>query len=445
MLRARHALVGALLVAAPTASADTRGPALEVGFSGGLFFPSSDHEFFDDDHTAQEPLAGVAGNFEARLGLFPLSFVGVEGELGYITAALDSRDARINLTSLRAQLIAQIPLPVAVFAVAGIGGTFSRSAADALGDDVDRVLHAGTGAKMNVHEYIQLRVDGRVYRAPRLGPGGTHHYAITAGLALRIARRDPRRPRPLDPRETTPPAAPPRPADRDGDGFPDDVDGCPARPETANNYQDDDGCPDELPDRDGDGLADRVDRCVAEPEDLDGFADADGCPDLDNDGDGVLDAADRCAAEAGPAANRGCPDADRDGDGVVDRLDNCPATAGAAAARGCATPQLVALGAGEIEILGDLSFGARGATLRRRSRSTLDQLARVLLAHPEIRALRVEVRAGGRRALELSQARAGSVVDDLVARGVDPTRLAAVGLGADAGPPVALVIVEVAP
>ncbi len=35
--------------------------------------------------------------------------------------------------------------------------------------------------------------------------------------------------------------------DTDGDGFNDDVDTCPKLPETRNGFQDDDGCPDELP------------------------------------------------------------------------------------------------------------------------------------------------------------------------------------------------------
>jgi large repetitive protein len=35
--------------------------------------------------------------------------------------------------------------------------------------------------------------------------------------------------------------------DRDHDGFKDDVDPCPDEPETVNGYQDDDGCPDEVP------------------------------------------------------------------------------------------------------------------------------------------------------------------------------------------------------
>ena len=39
----------------------------------------------------------------------------------------------------------------------------------------------------------------------------------------------------------------PPPKDTDGDGIFDDVDKCPNEPETFNGYQDEDGCPDEVP------------------------------------------------------------------------------------------------------------------------------------------------------------------------------------------------------
>ncbi len=44
-----------------------------------------------------------------------------------------------------------------------------------------------------------------------------------------------------------PPPAPPPPPDTDNDGIVDDKDRCPAAPETVNNFNDRDGCPDEVP------------------------------------------------------------------------------------------------------------------------------------------------------------------------------------------------------
>lgn len=60
-------------------------------------------------------------------------------------------------------------------------------------------------------------------------------------------------------------------ADTDGDGVPDDRDGCPKVPEDLDLYQDGDGCPDL--DDDHDGVPDAEDRCF----DLPG-TDGDGCP-----------------------------------------------------------------------------------------------------------------------------------------------------------------------
>ncbi|KFE64023.1 cadherin-like domain-containing protein [Hyalangium minutum] len=106
-------------------------------------------------------------------------------------------------------------------------------------------------------------------------------------------------------------------ADTDGDGILDATDHCPNQPETLNEFEDTDGCPDELPrprrvDLDGDGITDDQDRCPQFPEDKDGFQDEDGCPDPDNDNDGVRDAVDRCPTEPetrnGFKDEDGCPD-----------------------------------------------------------------------------------------------------------------------------------------
>lgn len=112
--------------------------------------------------------------------------------------------------------------------------------------------------------------------------------------------------------------------DNDQDKIVDSKDKCPDKPETINGFQDDDGCPDELadkdkdgigdaedkcpddfgkmrvkefygcPDKDQDGVADKADGCPDQPEDTDGFADTDGCPDPDNDGDKINDDLDEC-------------------------------------------------------------------------------------------------------------------------------------------------------
>ncbi len=60
--------------------------------------------------------------------------------------------------------------------------------------------------------------------------------------------------------------------DRDGDGFLDSQDACPDTPGVEP-----DGCP--IPDTDGDGILDPDDQCVTQPETKNGYQDEDGCPD----------------------------------------------------------------------------------------------------------------------------------------------------------------------
>ena len=69
--------------------------------------------------------------------------------------------------------------------------------------------------------------------------------------------------------------------DSDGDQILDDVDVCPNQPETINQFEDSDGCPDVLPviDSDGDQILDDVDVCPNQPETINQFEDSDGCPD----------------------------------------------------------------------------------------------------------------------------------------------------------------------
>ncbi|HMR23925.1 MAG TPA: OmpA family protein [Oligoflexia bacterium] len=71
--------------------------------------------------------------------------------------------------------------------------------------------------------------------------------------------------------------------DSDGDGITDDKDNCPLQPETVNQFEDEDGCPDTLPkhllDSDSDGIMDDKDQCPLQPETINDYQDDDGCPD----------------------------------------------------------------------------------------------------------------------------------------------------------------------
>ena len=161
-------------------------------------------------------------------------------------------------------------------------------------------------------------------------------------------------------------------------------------------------------DTDGDGLPDGNDVCPTAAEDPDGFGDGDGCPDPDNDGDGIADERDRCRDQAevvnGVEDDDGCPDESRarvDADRIV------------------------------IEDTVQFEFGT--AVLRLGSAEVLEDVARLLLAHPEYE--RVEIRGytdpqGDEESnLRLSRRRAERIRDALVRLGIGEERLVAVGLG----------------
>jgi len=138
------------------------------------------------------------------------------------------------------------------------------------------LVHLATSASGN--RTTSLRGEFKV----RYEMGGSDNSGVDyiAGLGLQFAFGKARHAAPVEP------AAPPAPADSDGDGVLDTQDRCPGTP--PNTKVDASGC--EL-DSDGDSVVDSKDQCPATPagrkvNDV-------GC-ELDSDGDGVLDSADQC-------------------------------------------------------------------------------------------------------------------------------------------------------
>ncbi len=248
--------------------------------------------------------------------------------------------------------------------------------------------------------------------------------------------------------------------DDDGDGIKNGADQCVDVPEDKDGFEDHDGCP-EL-DNDNDGLADKADECPNEagpaeregcpiPDaDKDGVPDGDdlcpseqgpperhGCPFKDEDQDGIEDAVDACPKEPGPLEARGCPIKDEDGDGVPDHVDNCPKEKGPADNQGCPKKQkqLVVITRERLEIKDKVYFATGKATLLPRSFKLLNQVASVLMLHPEIPRVQIEGHTDNRGSAELnrtlSQARAEAVRDYLAKQGVDAQRLGAKGFGPD--------------
>jgi outer membrane protein OmpA-like peptidoglycan-associated protein len=159
-------------------------------------------------------------------------------------------------------------------------------------------------------------------------------------------------------------------------------------------------------DADRDGILDKDDGCPTEAEDADDFRDDDGCPEIDNDLDGVLDASDEC------------PDMPEEAGGDGD---------------GCPSRTFVRFLDGQIEIFGKVQFKLGSAELDRKSGPLLDQIAAAMRANPQAHTIRIEGHtddlgdAGFNQ--RLSEDRAANVRRALIDRGVDKGRLETRGLG----------------
>ncbi|MES2778306.1 MAG: OmpA family protein [Bacteroidota bacterium] len=203
--------------------------------------------------------------------------------------------------------------------------------------------------------------------------------------------------------------------DRDGDGIRDEEDICPDAAGIALFK----GCPD----TDGDGIEDSKDMC---PQ-VKGTTATNGCPDTDNDA--VHDGIDKCPSVAGVPAHSGCPDTDNDG--VFDDIDNCITIPGTPANKGCPelkkeTKQLFE------KALQGIQFETGKAVIKPVSFPILDAIVKVMRENPSYK-----LNIGGHTDnvgddamnMTLSQNRASSVANYLIAKGVDPMRVSATGYG----------------
>lgn len=246
-------------------------------------------------------------------------------------------------------------------------------------------------------------------------------------------------------------------ADADGDGVPDKEDKCPTLPGLKVNK----GCPKNY-DSDGDGVLDKDDDCP----DVKGTKANNGCPagavvesadgNRDSDGDGIMDKDDKCPALPGSKINKGCPDSDGDGiadfedecptlpgtakfkgcpdsddDGISDRYDKCPYAAGPSANGGCPevkeeVRQVLKRAAQSVK------FATGTSVLQAESYKILNEVVKILNENPEY-----NIEIGGHTDSKgtaiknqiISENRAKSCYEYLIAQGIDPKRLSYKGYG----------------
>lgn len=247
-----------------------------------------------------------------------------------------------------------------------------------------------------------------------------------------------------------------RPKDKDGDGVIDKLDlckkvpgpkennGCPWQDKDGDTVLDkDDACPEvageisnkgcPFKDTDGDTVLDKDDIC---PE-VAGEVSNQGCPFKDSDGDTVLDHLDACPNKAGDPDNKGCPlikevkAVDTDGDTIIDAKDNCPTVAGTLANNGC--PEVSNTIQNTLNSYAKtILFNSGKSTIKNESFAVLNEITSILNQYPNAK-FRIEGHTDNSGSnttnQKLSTKRATTVMSYLVSKGIDASRLNAIGFG----------------
>jgi outer membrane protein OmpA-like peptidoglycan-associated protein len=424
-------LVLALL--ATTAGA-TQAAAQRGTFEVGLFPNVS---YFDRSLVINQGSAGPGG----RLGFFITDHLAIEGEGAWVPAE-GRGGVDVSYVPLRAKVALNAWTGEHVGFLIAAGYVHSMLKRDY--DFSDDGATGSIGMRLGLGEITSIRIDAYLDYIPSPDnlAGNNINWGIQPGLSFMLGGQRGVR-------------------DRDGDGVPDKVDECKNTP--TGDKVDAKGCT--IKDGDGDGVLDDVDACKDTPSgdkvdekgcslpkdaDNDGVLDnVDQCPDTpagdkvddkgcslpkDGDGDGVNDDVDQCKdTPAGDKVDeKGCSlPKDGDGDGVTDDKDRCPHTPAGVKVdeEGC---QVLFEPAKKSLILEGVNFETGKAELTPESQAILDGVAESLVANEEIK-----VQVGGHTdntgsaALNkrLSAARAETVRQYLVSKGVAAERLTARGYG----------------
>ncbi|RKY93542.1 MAG: hypothetical protein DRQ01_04515 [Ignavibacteriae bacterium] len=393
---------------------------------------------------------------------FGLRAFGSAGFLSGNDPALDPKEFRTNISTLGVGVIFMLSINDALFPYLFAG--ISSLHFDPKGEGGVRLpnneaekysrnelnYNAELGIKFPVTENLSLNLNGGVQISPNDWlddqPGGTSNdmfFTIMGGISYSFLTE----------------------YDTDGDGVIDSDDRCPDTP--AGIKVDEFGCP---LDTDNDGVADFMDDCPATPKgakvDSRGCAldsDKDGVPDymdlcpgtqrgisvddygcpFDMDTDGVPDYLDKCPNTPYDVDvdKNGCP-VDSDLDGVPDHLDQCPGTMPGMQVdeKGCELtpviiPEPIIEETGpikEVTLSAETSFAFNSAELKPAAFPQLDKILVEMKKFPMSR-WRIEGHTdnvGSKEGnIQMSQMRAGSVLNYFVSRGIPKGRITVIGLG----------------
>ncbi len=357
--------------------------------------------FEDNQNIDNGPLygLGVGYNYTKKIG--------VEAVFNYVNTDFEYTDETVEAYIVRLDgLYHFMPDNEFVPYIAAGLGTISTN--DSGGTNTNGMFNYGAGLKYFLSKTFAFRADARhIFDFE----SDNNNFALTMGFSYIFGKK-----------EQAVPAAAPAPMDSDGDGVYDDMDQCPDTP--AGATVDSVGCP---ADSDGDGVYDGIDQCPNTPAGA--IVDSVGCP-KDSDGDGVYDGIDQCPDTPRGAIvdSVGCPK-DSDGDGVYDGIDQCPDTPLGLKvdAKGCPLPIEETV---SIDLRVEFDFNK--ASVKTGYFEHINRVAKFLKQYPEVNAViegHTDHIGSEEYNMNLSQRRAVSVMQKLIDKGVDASRLQAVGYG----------------
>jgi OOP family OmpA-OmpF porin len=444
------------MIAAATVHAEPAG-SFEAGLFGGYDIKNSTNELGNSKDKTQivQPGAGLG----LRLGYHAMDHLGLEVEAKYVISKLKGSGDGANVLGLRGHVMWNFLTEgmFRPFVRAGLGSEILMTSSSHVVDKNDgdtASFIGGAGTRVELTEDLGLRLDVVGMTVPGRNAKNVPEGEAWLGLYYLFgnAPRDADGDGVPDKSDKCPTQAEDKDGfedddgcpdlDNDSDGIPDASDKCPNQAETKNGMKDEDGCPDG--DKDGDGIEDSDDKCPDQAENKNGFQDADGCPDdPDSDGDGIVDSKDKCPKQPetknGFQDDDGCPDSepDSDGDGIVDSKDKCPKEPETKNNYqdddGCpdVVPEKLKKFSGAIE---GIYFETGSAKILAKSFKVLDNAVEVL---QEFKDTRVEIQGHTDNVgkpednQKLSEARAASVKEYFVTKGIPEARMQTVGFGMD--------------